>query len=416
MRLHRRRLAPWVFGLLFPCALSAQRPLTWDEIRDRFLKNNPSLLAGQLLTNESQADEVTAGLRPNPTFSSIDDQFLFFNPDQFKPFSTSQWTQSVSQLIERRRKRPLRVQSARLATSIAGTDQLDLQRQMLFDLRDSFVKILQAKALLGVTRENLDYYDKILDVNRLRFKAGDIAQVDLTRLELQRAQFESDLVNAGVTLRTSKISLLQMVNERRPVDEFDVNGPFDYTPLNMTLEEARQAALDTRPDLRSAVTAVAKAQADHKLAIANGSTDPDLYFEYQRAGTDNTMGFGVTIPIRIFDRNQGEKAKAQIEITRAERSRQAVLSGILRDVDSAYATLVSVRDLVIPYRDRYIPAARDIRETVSFSYSHGGASLLDFLDAQKSYRDTELAFQGLVANYLSALNQLSQSVGKEILP
>ena len=197
---------------------------------------------------------------------------------------------------------------------------------------------------------------------------------------------------------------------------FDVNGPFDYTPLSMTLEEARQAALDTRPDLRSAVTAVAKAQADHQLAIANGSTDPDLYFEYQRAGTDNTMGFGVTIPIRIFDRNQGEKAKAQIEITRAERSRQAVLSGILRDVDSAYATLVSVRDLVIPYRDRYIPAARDIRETVSFSYSHGGASLLDFLDAQKSYRDTELAFQGLVANYLSALNQLSQSVGKEILP
>jgi cobalt-zinc-cadmium efflux system outer membrane protein len=195
-----------------------------------------------------------------------------------------------------------------------------------------------------------------------------------------------------------------------------VTGPFEYQPLNTTDEEARQAALAARPDLKSATTAITKAQTDQKLAWANGSTDPALYAEFQRAGTANTLGFGVSIPLRIFDRNQGEKERTQIEVTRAERNRQAAVAGILRDVDSAYATALSVRDLLLPYRDRYLPESRDVRETVSFAYSRGGASLLDFLDAQKAYRDTQLAYLNLIANYLSALNQLSQAVGQEVMP
>jgi cobalt-zinc-cadmium efflux system outer membrane protein len=409
----------WLW-LLLPClllglsegALLAQTPLTWEQVRERFQKNNPNLLAGQLLIGESRANEMTAGLRPNPVFSSINDQF---DPTDFRPANGSQWTQSITQLIERRRKRPLRVESARLATSIATTDQRDLERQLLFTLRDAFVRTLQAKAALAFATQNLAYYDKVLEVNRQRYKAGDIAQVDLARLELQRAQFESDLVNAQVNLRTAKIALLALMNERQPVDSFDVTGLFDYRPLAMTAEQARQTSLAARPDLRSAVTAIAKAHTDEKLAWANGSTDPALYAEYQRTFT-NTLGFGVIIPLRIFDRNQGEKERARLEIARAERTRQAVEAGVLRDVDSAYATVESVRDLIVPYRDRYIPESHDVRETVSFAYSRGGASLLDFLDAQKAYRDTQLAYQTLIASYLSALNQLSQAVGQEVLP
>jgi outer membrane protein, heavy metal efflux system len=398
---------------LFQCALLAQGPLTWEQVRERFRKNNPNLLAGQLRIDESRADEVTAGLRPNPLFSSINDQF---NPTNFQPASGSQWTESITQLFERRRKRPLRLESARLATSMTATDQRDLERQLLFSLRDAFVRTLQAKAFLDLAGQNLAAYDKVLEVNRVRYKAGDIAQVDLTRLELQRAQFESDQVNAQVNLRTAKIALLALMNERQPVDSLDVAGEYAYQPLKMSVEEARQAALDGRPDLKSAATAVAKAETDHKLAWANGSTDPTLSWEYQHGGTENTLGFGVTIPLRIFDRNQGEKEHTQIEIVRAERNRQAIVAGILRDVDSAYATVLSVRDLIVPYRDRYIAQSRDVRETVSFAYSRGGASLLDFLDAQKSYRDTQLAYQTLIANYLSALNQLSQAVGQEVTP
>jgi cobalt-zinc-cadmium efflux system outer membrane protein len=271
---HWLPLASLFLGLS-QCALLAQGPLTWEQVRERFRKNNPNLLAGQLLADESRADEVTAGLRPNPVFSSINDQF---NPTNFQPASGSQWTESITQLFERRRKRPLRVESARLATSMAGTDQRDLERQLLFSLRDAFVRTLQAKAFLDLAGQNLASYDKVLEVNRLRYKAGDIAQVDLTRLELQRAQFESDQVNAQVNLRTAKIALLALINERQPVDSFDVTGPFAYQPLNMTVEEARQAALGARPDLKSATTAVNKAQTDHKLAWANGSTDPTVYW------------------------------------------------------------------------------------------------------------------------------------------
>ncbi len=415
MRRHAwRRFAPWSLGLMMGSALFAEPPLSWDQVRERCEKNNPNLQAGELLIHEARADQITAGLRPNPVFSSINDQFLFFNTDKFKPFGTSQWTESVTQLLERRRKRPLRIESARLGTAIAASDQLDLKRQLLFELRDAFVRTLQAKALVDLARENLAHYDKVLEVNRRRFQAGDIAQVDLTRLELQRAQFESDLVNASVNLRTAKIALLALMNERQPVDAFDVEGDFAYHEPAITLDDARHSALDARPDLKSAAQAIDKARTDNKLAWANGSTDPDFYLEYQRTQSDNTMGFGVTIPLRIFDRNQGEKARTEIEITRAERNRQAVTAAILRDVDSAFATLSSVRDLILPYRDRYIPQARDIRETVSFSYSRGGATLLDFLDAQKSYRDTQVAYQNLIGNYYSALNQLNLATGTEV--
>lgn len=412
-----RRLASILMtGGLSAAACFAQKPLTWEEVRQQFRTNNPNLQLGQLLVDESRANETTAGLRPNPVLSSINDEFYLFNPGQFKPFQTSQWTQSVTQLIERRNKRPLRIESARLATSIATTDLRDLERQLLFNLRDAFVRTLQAKAFLALAADNLDYYDRVLNVNRQRYKAGDIAQVDLKRLELQRAQFESDLVNANVNLRTAKIALLALINDRRPVDSVDVAGDFDYRPLGMTLYEARQAALDLRPDLRSAGTAVQKADTDHRLAWANGSTDPVPYLEYQRTQAFNTLGIGVSIPLRIFDRNQGEKERTAIDIKRAERNREAVSIGILRDVDSAYATVDSVAALVVPYRDRYLQEAHDVRETVSFSYSRGGASLLEFLDAQKSYRDTQLAYQNLIANYFSAVNQLSLAIGREVVP
>lgn len=394
----------------------AQTPLGWEEVRERFRRNNPNLLAGQIAVRQSEANQVTAGLRPNPVFSSVNDQFLFFNPDRFKPFRTSQWTESISQQFERRNKRGLRVASASLGSAIAASDLADAERQLLFNLRDAFVRTLQAKALRELARENLSYYDRVLALNRERLKAGDIAKVDLTRLELQRAQFESDAVGAEVNVRTAKIALLALMNERRPVDEFDVAGEFSYRPLLLTQEEARREAVQSRPDLRGAETAIRRAESDHRLAWANGSWDPQVGLEYQRTQSDNTLGFGVTIPLKIFDRNQGEKERTALEIRRAERLRDGLLANLYRDVDSAYAAVGSVRDLLLPYQERYLPQAVEVRDTVSFAYARGGASLLDFLDAQKSYRDTQLAYRNLVGNYLAAVNQLSLAMGKEVMP
>jgi cobalt-zinc-cadmium efflux system outer membrane protein len=397
--------------------------LNWEQIKARFLAQNPSVLAGQISIEESRAIEITAGLRPNPEFTFTTDGFQATpHGGVWRPLGGVLFTPGVSRLIERQNKRQLRVESARLATSGAGSDQQDLLRTLLFTAQTAFVNTLQAKALLELTQASLQSYDKVIEVNRSRFQAGDISELDFQRVELQRVQFESDLANARINLRTAKIQLLALLNERTPVDDFDVAGDFEYKESVILLPELRQAAVANRPDLRSTQTAIEKATADNRLAIANGSADPVVGGWYSRNPSFNnpfdynTIGANVSIPIRIFDKNQGEKARTALEITRAQRLREALLAGIYRDVDSAHAAMESVRTLVRPYRDKYLKESGEIRDKVSFSYSQGNATLLEFLDAQKSYRDTQVAYIGLVGSYWSALAQLSLAVGQEVNP
>ena len=233
---------------------------------------------------------------------------------------------------------------------------------------------------------------------------------------MQRVQFESDLATAQVNLRTAKIDLLALVNDRQqPVDTFDVTGEFGFTEAILIPQELHQSALDARPDLRSSATAIQKALVDNKLAWANGSADPIFGLEYQRTQPDNTAGISFQLPLRIFDRNQGEKQRTALEIRRTERLRENLVTTAFRDVDAAYTSVDSTRAILRSYRDRYIPQADRVRETVSFAYKNGGASLLDFLDAQKSYRDTQLAYRNLIGSYLSAVNQLNLAVGQEVM-
>ena len=416
-----RHYLPVLVLLATPWAKAQNQPpgveiLDWPQVLERFRQNNPGLSAGELNVRENQANEVTAGLRPNPTFTSTEDQNNFFSTSPYRPFAAIQWTQSLSQQIERQHKRQLRVDSARLATQQSKTDQSDLERNLVFALRDAFTRVLQGKAVLEVAEDNLTYYDKVVNVNRDRQKAGDIAKVDLTRVELQRAQFQSDLLNARLNLRTAKIQLLALLNDRRSIDQFDVNGPFAFKPVVLSSEEIRTMALTARPDLRSAATAIDKAKADNRLAWANGATDPTVGIDYTRAGPFNTIGVSVSIPLRIFDRNQGEKARTAIEVRRVELTRTNLVSNVYRDVDSAYENVKSAVGLLEPYQAQYLKQSEEVRDTVSFAYQKGGASLLDLLDAQKSYRDTQLNYRNLIAAYLSAVNQLSLAVGQEVKP
>jgi cobalt-zinc-cadmium efflux system outer membrane protein len=288
-------------------------------------------------------------------------------------------------------------------------------------LRNAFVQTLQAKAVLENAKQNLDYWDHELTVNRTRFNAGDLSLVDLNRLELQRVQFESDYETAYVSVRTAKIQLLMLLNRRTPLEQFDVSGLFDFSPELMPLEEFRTIALENRPDLKVAGQNVELAKANHQLAIANGSTDPTFSLWYSHNPSfsnpyaNETMGGSVSIPLRIFDRNQGEKARTQIDIGRNERLRDANHAQVFSDVDSAYWTLVQNVNLLRPYKTKYLPMATDVRDRMAFSFKNGGASLLDFLDAEKSYRDTRLAYLNLIGSYLTAAAQMNMAVGKEVL-
>src|ERR1700686_1106030 len=397
--------------------------LTWQNVRDRFEARNPTLLADKFNIDESKAQEITAFLRPNPTFSlTADGTQIAPEKGVWRPFAGTFESPSISYLHERRHKRELRLESAKKGTLIAESSHADLERTLLFNLRSAFVSTLQAKAVLQLAKDNLVYYDHALEISKTRFDAGDIAQIDLNRLELQRGQYESDLQAAEENLENAKIQLLTLLNDRTPIDQFDVTLPFDFIDQLMPRDVFRKIALNTRPDLKAAVEAIDKAQTDHKLAIANGSTDPTFGAWYTHNSSNNnpfginTLGVSVSIPLRIFDRNQGEKLRAQLDITRNERLRDAAEATVLSDVDSSYATLESDLILLRPYKAKYLQQSVRVRDTIFFSYQHGGASLLDFLNVQAEYRIVQLAYLNLVGSYLSAASQLNLAVGREVIP
>ncbi len=395
---------------------------TWDSVKDRFELNNTSLLAAKLNVDELKAQEITAHLRPNPDFTlSADGTQISPSNGRWQPFAGTFVSPGVSYLFERRDKRNLRYEAAKQGTAIGLEQQKDSERTLLFNLRSAFVGVLQAKAVVKLAQDNLEYYDTILGVSHDRYAAGDIAQIDFERLELQRLQYESDLQTALVNLRTSKINLLALLDDRRPVDSFDVEGPFDFSEELASLDEYRKDALDTRPDLRAAVLTVQQAETNYKLAEANGSTDPTVSVWFTHNGSFNnpdalnTLGASVAIPLRIFDRNQGEKLRTKIDINRNEKLRQGVETQVYSDVDSAYATVSSNITLLKPYKQKYLAQAVHVRDTVLFSYQHGGASLLDFLNAESDYRTVQLSYVNLIGAYLTAAAQLNQAVGREVV-
>jgi outer membrane protein, heavy metal efflux system len=404
-------------------APAASQMWTWDQVKEHFELSNTTLMANKLNIDELKAEEITAHLRPNPDFTlSADGTQIAPSHGVWQPFAGTFVSPAVSQLFERRNKRNLRYEAAKQGTAIGAAQASDSERTLLFNLRNAFVGVLEAKAVLQLAQNNLEYYDKILKVSRDRFDAGDIARIDLDRLELQRLQYESDLQNAIVNLRTTKINLLALLGDHRPIDSFDVVGTFDFSEDLTSLDDYRQDALNNRPDLRAALLTVQQSETNYKLAEANGSTDPTISLWFTHNGSFNnpdalnTLGASVSIPLRVFDKNQGEKLRTKIDIQRNEKLRQGTEIQVYSDVDSSYATLVANINLLKPYKRQYLEQAVRVRDTVQFSYQHGGASLLDFLNAESDYRNVQLSYVNLIGAYLTAAAQMNQAVGREVIP
>jgi cobalt-zinc-cadmium efflux system outer membrane protein len=401
----------------------AQQPLDWDQVKARFIASNPALKADADNVDEMKAEEITAYLRPNPQFTlSADGTQAASHNGVWTPFKGTTEQPNFSYLHERDHKRELRLESAQEGTRITQSQHEDLQRNMVFALRTAFVGTLQAKYILDLAKADLEYYDKIIDISRTMYKAGAIGQIDLDRIELLRVQYESEIENAIVNLRTAKIQLLQLLNDRTPVDQFDVTGPFDFSDNLQPLGSYRDAALAARPDLQAALQTIQQSDTNHKLAISNGSTDPTYATWFTNNSSTNnpngpeTIGVSVSIPLRIFDRNQGEKKRTLIDIDRAQQASEATRAQVFSDVDTAYELVRSNIALLKPYKEKYNDQALRVRDTITFAYEHGGASLMDFLNAQSDYRQVQLAYAQLLGSYLTAEGQLSLAVGTDKLP
>ena len=398
----------------------AQQPLDWDQVKAKFETVNPALKADADNVDEMRAEEITAFLRPNPQFTiSVDGNQAAPHNGVWTPFKGTTEQPNFSYLHEREHKRELRLESAQEGTRITQSQHEDLERNMVFALRAAFVGTLQAKFILDLSKADLDYYDHIIEISRTRFKAGDLAQIDLDRIELLRVQYESEIETAVVNLRTAKIQLLQMLNDRTPVDQFDVTGQFDFSDALQPLDTYRDAALAARPDLQAALQTVQQSKTNYKLAVANGSTDPTFAGWFTNNSSTNnpngseTIGVSVSIPLRIFDRNQGEKKRTLIDIDRSQQANMAARAQVFSDVDTAYELVRSNVELLKPYKTKYNDQALRVRDTVTFAYEHGGASLMDFLNAQSDYRQVQLAYAQLIGAYLTAAGQLNLAVGSE---
>jgi cobalt-zinc-cadmium efflux system outer membrane protein len=406
-----------------PPPACAQQALTWDQVKAKFEADNPAMKADADTVDEMKAEEITAFLRPNPQFTlAADGTQAAPHNGVWTPFKGTTEQPNVSYLHERDHKRELRLESAQEGTRITQSQHEDLDRNMTFALRTAFVGTLQAKFILDLARADLDYYDKIIDISRTSFKAGALAQIDLDRIELQRVQYESEIETAIVNLRTAKIQLLQMLDDRTPVEQFDVTGDYDFSDNLQPLETFRDAALAARPDLQAALQTIQQSDTNHKLAVSNGSTDPTFAGWFTNNSSTNnpngpeTIGASVSIPLRIFDKNQGEKKRTLIDIDRAQQASEATRAQVFSDVDTAYELVRSNVALLKPYKEKYNDQALRVRDTVTFAYEHGGASLMDFLNAQSDYRQVQLAYAQLIGSYLTAVGQLNLAVGRETIP
>ena len=412
-----------VFMFLAATTCAAQQGLTWEQVKSKFEAVNPALKADALGVDEMHAEEITAYLRPNPQFTlAADGTQIAPHNGAWQPFAGTDVVPTLSYLHERDHKRELRLESAKEGTRISESEHADLQRTLEFTLRSAFVNTLQAKAILDLAKSDLDYYDHIIAISRDRYNAGDIAQIDLDRIELLRVQYETEIQTAIVSLRMAKIQLLQLLNDRTPVEQFDVTGPFDFSDTLQSLDDLRQTALDARPDLRAALQSIQQSETNHKLAVANGSTDPTFSGWYTYNSSNNnpnatqTIGASVNIPLRMFDHNQGEKQRTLIDISRSQQASEAARAQVFSDVDSAYAQVQSNIALLKPYKEKYRDQATHIRDTVTYSYQHGGSSLMDFLNAQTDYRTVQEAYLQLIGSYLNAAAQLNLAVGREVIP
>jgi len=395
-----------------------QASFTWEQLRDRLLSTNPTLRAQAQDIESSRANEVTASLRPNPTLQN----------------DTTSATLGIYQEFEIAGKRAARIESARLATAISRTDFEDARRTLVFSLRQSFVAGLLAKSNLDFARENLENYQKVVDLNRLRLEQGDMSRADFLKVELQTLQFQTDVDDAFLALQNAKASLRALIGPSNLPRDFDISGELRTAPVDRTVVELEQLAIANRPDLKSAETGRDKAAADSRLARAMRWPDPTIgasflhtgneiggpnWFQpfYPKGSVSNGMGLGLaSIAIPLFNRNQGEVARAKSEQIKAAFLADAARNRVVQDVDTAYASFESARARVHLYEDTYLSHAKESLDIQDYSFRHGAASILDFLDAERTFRAVQLAYRQQLAAYQTNLAQLEAAVGTQLTP
>ena len=428
MRSQYLRLAVFAVAVSFAGAARAQAPsastqgpvrITLDEAIQMALEHNHNLKAARTTIQQSEATEITANLRPNPILTA-DAQFLpIFQPDKFSADyinTIAQFDLGVSYLFERGRKRQHRLQAARDVTAQTRSLVADNERSLAFFTASQFVNVQLSESMLDLAEQDLKSFQNTVDISDARYKAGDISQGDFLKIHLQLLQFQQDVAQARLARVQTLVGLRQLLGYESVPADYDVAGAFDYQPVKLKLEDLQAKALAERPDLRAARQGVTAANSQYQLARANGKVDVIGTFDYDHVNAVSTGSFFGSFQIPIFNRNQGEIARTHFAITQADELRLAASDLVMTDVSEAYEGVRDNDEVVVLYRSGYLDEARLSLEISEYAYKRGAASLLDFLDAERSYRSTQLAYRQALASYLTAVEQLREAVGTRNLP
>jgi cobalt-zinc-cadmium efflux system outer membrane protein len=393
--------------------------ITLDQAIQMALEHNHNLLAARTTIQQNEAEEMTANLRPNPVLST-DAIFLpVFAPSNLTSDyidNVAQFDLGASYLFERGKKRQHRLQAARDATAVTRSQVSDAERTLTFSVAAQFINVELAESTLELASQDLKSFQNTLDITEARYKAGDIKLDDLLKMKLQRLQFQADVAQAKLARVQALSDLRQLLGYEQVSAEYDVAGSFDYQPMKSGLEDLEAMALKTRPDLQVALQGVAVANSQFQLQKAIGKRDVTGQINYTHLAYLNDISVFGSMQLPIFDRNQGEIKRAGFAITQAQEQRLFANGQVLTDVRDAYEGWQANDEVVRLYRSGYLDEAQQSRDITDYAYKHGAASLLDFLDAERSFRATQLGYRQALASYLQSLEQLREAVGTRSLP
>ena len=398
----------------------AQAPvrITLDQAINLAVVHNHALKATQTQIQQNQAQEVTAALRPNPTLT-VDSLFIPVEPQNFNAniiANVTEFDAGVSYLFERGGKRHRRIDAARDATGQTRYQVSDAERALIFNTAQQFITAQLAESNLDLANQDLASFQQTVDIAQAQYKAGAISEGDLLKITVQLLQFQTDVSAAKVAKVQALASLRGFLGYDAVPADYDVEGDLTYQSLQLNRDDLLLKALKNRPDLLAAQQGVRASESQYALAKANGKVDVTGALTYTHVSGENTVGATVSFPLPIFDRNQGEIARTQYARTAAQETASAASDTVLTDVNSAYAAFSSNQEVVTLYTGGYLKQSKDSRDISEYAYHRGAASLLDFLDAERSYRATQLAYRQALTNYLIAVEQLKEAVGSRTLP
>jgi cobalt-zinc-cadmium efflux system outer membrane protein len=393
--------------------------ISLDQAIDLALAHNHSIKATRTLILQNQAQEITANLRPNPTLGA-DSQFVpFFSPQDFSGENLNQTQQfdiGIGYLFERGHKRQRRLQAARDQTAVTRAQVTDAERTLAFNVGQQFVSVLLAESTLQFALQDLKGFQQTVDISEAQLNAGYIGEGDYLKIKLQLLQFQTDVSSARLAKVQALVGLREFLGYNSVPADYDVIGDLGYQPLKANLEDLQTKALRERPDFRAAELGIAAAQSQILLAKANAKVDVNGTYDFTHVSDENTASLFVNFELPIFNRNQGEIARTGYALTQAQEQQQAASDTVLSDVANAYEAVRSNDEVVQLYISGYLKQAQDSRDISEYAYKRGAASLLDFLDAERSYRSVQLAYRQALASYMTALEQLKEAVGMRNLP